>query len=247
MAEKMLGDHSPANLICRRYGRNVSDSTTLHCRNTGLIADYRTKFTHCSNAMLDRGGDRRQWSAIAHARPRSIPTTLARYCRPAADSAGRAAGRILAPHPDGSGERVPFYRIAMRECPSQLHRDLQPTRLWGFGGSCPGPPSRRAAARRLLVEWVNALPASTFFPSITHLMARRRTSRKSRTVVHLHGAKVPPESDGYPEDWYTPGKSATAFYPNEQDAAMLWYHDHAMGINRLNIYAGLAGAVHHSR
>jgi spore coat protein A len=31
-------------------------------------------------------------------------------------------------------------------------------------------------------------------------------------------------------------------YPNKQDAAMLWYHDHAMGVNRLNIYAGLFGA-----
>jgi spore coat protein A, manganese oxidase len=25
---------------------------------------------------------------------------------------------------------------------------------------------------------------------------------------------------------------------------MLWYHDHAMGINRLDIFAGLAGAYH---
>ena len=38
-----------------------------------------------------------------------------------------------------------------------------------------------------------------------------------------------------------PGKAATYHYPNNQDAAMLWYHDHAMGINRLNIYAGLMG------
>jgi spore coat protein A len=53
---------------------------------------------------------------------------------------------------------------------------------------------------------------------------------------------VPPESDGYPENWYPPGKSATYSYPNVQDAAMLWYHDHAMGIERLNVYAGLFGA-----
>ncbi len=63
-----------------------------------------------------------------------------------------------------------------------------------------------------------------------------------RTVVHVHGAKTPPESDGWPEDWFVSGKSATYTYPNNQDPAMLWYHDHAMGINRLNIYAGLAGA-----
>jgi spore coat protein A, manganese oxidase len=62
-----------------------------------------------------------------------------------------------------------------------------------------------------------------------------------RAVVHVHGARTPPESDGYPEAWYVPGKSATYYYPNHQDAAALWYHDHAMGINRLNIYAGLFG------
>ncbi len=38
-----------------------------------------------------------------------------------------------------------------------------------------------------------------------------------------------------------PGQSRTYYYPNEQEAALLWYHDHAMGINRLNIYAGLFG------
>ena len=38
-----------------------------------------------------------------------------------------------------------------------------------------------------------------------------------------------------------PAKSATFHYPNRQDAATLFYHDHAMGINRLNIYAGLHG------
>jgi spore coat protein A, manganese oxidase len=59
--------------------------------------------------------------------------------------------------------------------------------------------------------------------------------------VHLHGAKAPPESDGYPEAWFAPGKSAICHYPNRQDACLLWYHDHAMGINRLNIYAGLLG------
>ena len=64
---------------------------------------------------------------------------------------------------------------------------------------------------------------------------------ESRTVVHVHGARVPPESDGYPEAWYEPGKARTYHYPNQQDAAMLWYHDHAMGINRLNICAGMAG------
>ncbi len=57
-----------------------------------------------------------------------------------------------------------------------------------------------------------------------------------------------PDSDGYPEAWFTPGKSALYFYPNQQQSTTLWYHDHALGIVRLNIYAGLAGVyiVHDS-
>jgi spore coat protein A len=43
------------------------------------------------------------------------------------------------------------------------------------------------------------------------------------------------------ENWYTPGHSATFHYPNEQQATTLWYHDHALAITRLNVYAGLAG------
>ena len=30
-------------------------------------------------------------------------------------------------------------------------------------------------------------------------------------------------------------------YPNCQPSTTLWYHDHALGITRLNVYAGLAG------
>ena len=70
-----------------------------------------------------------------------------------------------------------------------------------------------------------------------------------RTVVHLHGAEVEPDSDGYPDAWFTRdfGKCGPRFvqkvykYPNNQRPATLWYHDHAVGITRLNVYAGLAG------
>ena len=68
-------------------------------------------------------------------------------------------------------------------------------------------------------------------------------------TVHLHGGEVPPQSDGGPDSWFTPGNIETGhafnnnpyFYPNTQEAATLWYHDHALGVTRLNVYAGLAG------
>jgi FtsP/CotA-like multicopper oxidase with cupredoxin domain len=34
---------------------------------------------------------------------------------------------------------------------------------------------------------------------------------------------------------------ATFQYPNDQRASTLWYHDHALGLTRLNVYAGPAG------
>jgi len=53
---------------------------------------------------------------------------------------------------------------------------------------------------------------------------------------------VQSDSDGWPEDWFVPGHSLLYHYPGAQDATTLWYHDHAMGITRLNMYAGLFGA-----
>ena len=130
----------------------------------------------------------------------------------------------------------------MRETQSKLHRDLPPTRLWTFGGSWPGPTIEVRSGREIQVEWANELPAKHFLPIDHRLHGADAGKPEVRSVVHVHGGKTPPESDGWPEDWYVPGKSASYHYPNNQDPAMLWYHDHAMGINRLNIYAGLAGA-----
>ena len=82
-----------------------------------------------------------------------------------------------------------------------------------------------------------------------------------RIVTHLHGGHVDAESDGHPGAWITNdpnamtgmpadlvsgrparpnGNTVTYTYDNSQIANQLWYHDHAMGITRLNVYAGLA-------
>jgi FtsP/CotA-like multicopper oxidase with cupredoxin domain len=75
------------------------------------------------------------------------------------------------------------------------------------------------------------------------------------TVVHLHGAEDQSTSDGVPEGWFTSnglhgnGYSTAAptaanstiySYPNNQQATTLWFHDHALGITRINVYSGLA-------
>ncbi len=143
--------------------------------------------------------------------------------------------------PDGSGKRVPFYRVPMRAASAKVHRDLPPTNLWAFGGVMPGVQFETRSSQGLLVEWANELPQKHFLPIDHTLHGAEKDLPEARGVVHLHGGRTPADSDGYPEDWYAPGKSRTYYYPNQQDAALLWYHDHAMGINRLNIYAGLFG------
>jgi FtsP/CotA-like multicopper oxidase with cupredoxin domain len=86
-------------------------------------------------------------------------------------------------------------------------------------------------------------------------------------ITHVHGAHVGPESDGYPEAWWLPnannipaGYATTGTlvnqygiatnnapgvgsfsYPNTQPSTTLWYHDHTLGMTRLNVYAGPAG------
>jgi spore coat protein A len=144
--------------------------------------------------------------------------------------------------PSNLKEKLPYYRVAMRQTEAKIHRDLKPARLWTCGPSAPGPTFETRSGEGVLVEWANELPTAHFLPIDHNLHGAEADKPPVRTVIHLHGAKTGPESDGYPEDWFVPGKSALCHYPNKQDAAMLWYHDHAMGINRLNIYAGLLGA-----
>jgi len=145
------------------------------------------------------------------------------------------------PSPENPAEKLPFYRMTMSEFESPVHRDLKPARQWGFNGISPGPTIEVRSGKGVLVEWANRLPQRHLFTIDHTLHGAERDKPDVRAVVHVHGAKAPPQSDGYPEAWFVPGKSALCHYPNRQDACALWYHDHAMGINRLNIYAGMLG------
>ena len=133
------------------------------------------------------------------------------------------------------------YQISVQEFHAKVHRDIPPTRFWGYGDTMPGPTIEARSGDEIQLEWTNRLPEKHFLPIDHNLMGAEKDKPESRTVIHVHGARVPPDSDGWPEDWRAPGQSATYRYPNKQDAAMLWYHDHAMGINRLNICAGMIG------
>jgi spore coat protein A len=148
----------------------------------------------------------------------------------------------------GTSSGAASYDMAMTEFTQVLHRDLPATTVWGYGGSYPGPTIEARSGQPVTVRWINdlrdnggALRAEHYLAVDTCMHGPDHEGAAPRTVVHLHGGHVPPEVDGYPEDTFLPGEEVTYVYPNNQDAATLWFHDHALGITRLNVYMGLSG------
>jgi spore coat protein A len=155
--------------------------------------------------------------------------------------------RVAVPMSGSAGAEA-TYRIPIIETQQQLHRDLPPTTIWGYDGIYPGPTIEARRDEPVTVTWVSDLRDSTGTLRTTHylpvdlcLHGPNEEGPTPRTVVHLHGGHVPADSDGYPEDAILPGEEQTFVYPNRQLASTLWYHDHALGITRLNVLLGLAG------
>jgi len=151
--------------------------------------------------------------------------------------------------PDYRKNGVTRYTVTMKQFYKSLHRDLPKTKLWGYNGMFPGPKFEVHKGERVHVLWENKLPHKDFLPIDTTVHGAGKNVPRVRTVVHLHGGRARAGDDGYPEAWFTQDfkKTGPFFkrkiyrYDNNQRATMLWYHDHALGITRLNVYAGLAG------
>ena len=143
--------------------------------------------------------------------------------------------------PQSSHKDKVRYRVRMVEFKHQMHSQLPLTRAWGYEGQYPGPTFDVMSGIPVEVTWENRLPTQHIFQVDPHIHGAMPPSPAVRTVPHLHGSRTTSESDGLPEKWFECGKSARYHYPNDQQAATLWYHDHALGITRLNVYAGLSG------
>ncbi len=88
---------------------------------------------------------------------------------------------------------------------------------------------------------------------------------QNRSTIHLHGGRTPWISDGTPHQWIIPAGewantpykegvslenvpdmpnpgpgSTTYYYSNQQSARLMFYHEHAWGITRLNVIMGVA-------
>lgn len=143
------------------------------------------------------------------------------------------------------------YEIAFEQFEHVMHSQLPPTTVWGFddgsgGPVYPGPTIEASVGSPITVNWVNDLRDGDGELLTSHPlpvdMCPHGAVDEAVAVMHLHGAHVESAYDGYPEYTLSPGQDALYEYPNDQSAATLWYHDHSLGITRLNVMMGLAGA-----
>jgi len=132
-----------------------------------------------------------------------------------------------------------------------------------LGGVIIAVGGKTAAAVPVKLEVTNALPDQKILPVDTTLVDPASgelafAERVDRIAVHNHGAFDYWDSDGGPFHWFSSATNfvhgssfinkgphngtAIYFYPNQQSARFLWYHDHAYGVTRTNAYAGLASA-----
>ncbi|MGD8376983.1 MAG: multicopper oxidase domain-containing protein, partial [Acidobacteriota bacterium] len=151
----------------------------------------------------------------------------------------------------GSPGGTATYDMAIRETQQSFHTDLPPTTVWGYddgtGTRYPGPTFFNTTGQPITVNWLNDLrETATGNLRTDHVLpvdtaCIHGAANDARTVTHLHGGHVEQFSDGYPEFTWDPGLGETYDYPNNQHASTIWYHDHALGITRLNVMMGLAG------
>jgi spore coat protein A len=146
---------------------------------------------------------------------------------------------------------VTQYRMSIIQTKQKLHRDLPDTTVWGFSdgshaGGYPGPTIEAKVDSPVDVTWVNDLRDESGAPLAQHQLhvdtcPHGAHTGPPRAVIHLHGGHVPSDSDGQPDMSLAPGDEATYHYPNHQRAATLWYHDHVLGVTRLDVMMGIAG------
>lgn len=159
--------------------------------------------------------------------------------------------------PDGKRECTDYYEIPLVEFTTRLHPDLPETTLWGFDGQYPGPIIQARRNEPIEVRFDNSsLPRDHLLSVDERINGTEPEDYPGydgpvpdvRTVTHFHGLNIEPESDGQAEMWKSPtGITGPRFakhvheVPNRQPRMTSSYHDHALGISRLNIYAGLVG------
>ena len=150
--------------------------------------------------------------------------------------------------------------VRLETATHRFHRDLPPSRVWAYDGHLPGPTFEVDRGTEVEVQWENRLsgplPVVVTRASVNAIdgvpvqclpgrsggvVDLDAAALSGYAVVHLHGAMTQATSDGWTENLMAPGQRTLDVYRNDQRAALLWYHDHVMGVTRFDLFAGLAG------
>jgi spore coat protein A len=171
-----------------------------------------------------------------------------------------------------AGLSTDVYHLAVAQYTETMHPDLpKATTFWGYHDIATNDRQYLAGvivAKRgtpVMLNISNKLPNKSIIPVDPTTMAGPnglmvKDLPVNRIANHLHGGFSPWFSDGTPMQWFDPhgmtgdsfmnvpgtnpaAGTATYYYPMDQSARFMWYHDHAMGITRTNAYSGIASAL----
>lgn len=171
-----------------------------------------------------------------------------------------------------AGLQTDVYNLGVKQFVEKMHPDLSGgTHFWGYYDLATGDQKYLGGvivAKRgtpVLFNITNQLPNKALIPIDPTLDAGPGGLTVgdlplNRIATHVHGGLTPWFSDGTPFQWFAPNGThgasfmnvpgtnpptgtATSYYPMDQSARLLWYHDHAIGITRTNAYSGIASAL----
>jgi spore coat protein A len=153
--------------------------------------------------------------------------------------------------PTGPGQ----YSFTQTQISRRLHPQLPETPLWAFDDGS-GLAGQAGFFGMVLVAQTDTPVRATFTHALPDTYPARipvdtrftAFGNQVRLLTHLHGGFVAADSDGNPAatpNGFGSGETQTVLYPNQAPqtaASLLWFHDHGLGLTRLNVFAGLAGA-----
>ena len=224
-------------------------------------------------AIYRTGLSRRAWAfAQSPTNIRKFVTTLPGLGPAGSNNIGQYLPLATKTVASFAGAQIHVYNLGVKQFGEKMHPDLPgATHFWGYYDIPTGDQKYLAGvvvAKRgtpVLFQVTNQLPNKAIIPIDPTVMAGDNGIMVgdlplNRIATHLHGGMTPWFSDGTPFQWFDPtGKtgrsfmnvpgttppagSATYYYPMDQSARLLWYHDHAIGITRTNAYSGIASAL----
>jgi spore coat protein A len=176
---------------------------------------------------------------------------MAAFLSKEAAAAPFAAYRVPLPVPPKAVPVGGVYKISAEQFTQALHPNLPEVKVWGYNDGktrlYPGPTIEVQKGEMTTVEFTNLLPQEHLLlvdPDVPGVGPPDGRGTDTRILTHLHGGFVSGDNDGNPhatQDEFETGETQRVEYPPQPRATTLWYHDHALGMTRLNVYAGLAG------